>query len=81
MFRYRAAVLAELLRHGVRPTDRTPPRVVKGFVNDLYRFEVRRLRDRLLRGEIPKPSYASHVVELRKRYPLLSLDVRFWLEP
>jgi hypothetical protein len=53
---------------------------VKAFLNDLYRFEIRRLRDRLLRGEIPKPSYASHVVELRKRYPLLSLDVRFWTE-
>ena len=58
-----------------------PARLVKAFVNDLYRFEIRRLRDRLLRGEIPRPSYAAHVVELRKRYPLLSLDVRFWTEP
>ena len=81
MYRYQRAVLDELLRHGVRPTGCTPPGLVKAFVNDLYRFEIRRLRDRLLRGEIPRPSYAAHVVELRKRYPLLSLDVRCWTEP
>jgi hypothetical protein len=79
-YRYRQVVLAELLVHGVRPTGHTPPRLAKTFVNDLYRFEIRRLRSRLLEGEIPKPSYAAHVVELRKRYPLLSLDVRLWTE-
>jgi hypothetical protein len=79
-FRYRQAVLDELLRHGVRPTGRTPPQAVKSFLSDLYRFEIRRLRSRLLRGEIAKPSYANHVVDLRKRYPLLSLDLRFWIE-
>jgi hypothetical protein len=81
VYRYRQAVLDGLLRHGMRPTDRTPPPVVKALVNDLYRFEIRRLRDRLLRGEIERPFYAAHVVELRRRYPLLSLDVRFWTEP
>jgi hypothetical protein len=79
-YRYREAVLEELLRHGVRPTDRTPPQLVKSFVNDLYRFEIRRLRDRLLQGEIPRPAYAGHVVELRKRYPVLSLDLRRWAD-
>jgi len=79
-YRYRRVVLDELLRHGVRPNDRTPPQVVMSFVSDLYRFEIRRLRDRLIRGEIEKRHYASHVVELRKRYPLLSLDVRSWTE-
>jgi hypothetical protein len=79
-YRYRDAVLEELLRHGVRPTDRTPPRLVKSFVNDLYRFEIRRLRDRLLRGEIPRSAYAGHVVDLRKRYLVLSLDLRLWTD-
>jgi hypothetical protein len=81
VYRYRRAVLEELLRHGVRPADRTPPPFVRSFVNDLYRFEIRRLRARLLRGDIARPSYAAHVIELRARYPLLSLDARFWTEP
>jgi len=81
VYRYRQEVLTELLNHGVRPTDRTPPSLVMSFLSDLYRFEIRRLRDRLLRGEIPKPHYASHVIELRKRYPLLSLNIRFWTQP
>lgn len=81
MYRYRQLVLDELLRHGVRPTARTPPRLVRAFVNDLYRYEIRRLRDRLIRGEFPKASYAARIVELRTRYPLLSLDVRAWTEP
>ncbi|RPJ82798.1 MAG: hypothetical protein EHM13_08430 [Acidobacteria bacterium] len=80
MFRYRPPVLAELLRHGVRPTDRTPPALVRAYLNDLYRHELRRLRSALLAGRIPKPQYSSRVVELRQRYPLLSLPERFWVE-
>jgi hypothetical protein len=77
---YRAEVLDELLRHGVRPTPATPPPVVRAFLNDLYRFELRRLRDRLLSGAIRKPDYSFHVVELRRRYPLLSVPVVLWTE-
>jgi len=78
--RYRPEILAELLRHGVRPTADTPPQLVKSFLDDLYRFELRRLRAALLRADIPRPDYAGHVVALRTRYPLLSLPVRFWTE-
>jgi len=78
-FRYRPGVLEELLRHGVRPTDRTPPALVRGFVNDLYRFELRQLRSRLMRGDFPKREYSGRVVGLRTRYPLLSLPDRLWL--
>ena len=46
-FRYRADVLAELIRHGVRPTERTRPELAHEFVSDLYRWELRALRDRL----------------------------------
>ena len=49
VFRYRDDVLAELWTYGVRPTEHTPPELVRGFINDLYRHELRRLRDRLLR--------------------------------
>jgi hypothetical protein len=69
-----------LLRHGVRPTSRTPPARVHAYLNDLYRFELRRLRARLLRGEFPKREYAARVIDLRKRYPLLSLTTRAWTE-
>jgi hypothetical protein len=80
MYTYRPEILAELLRHGVRPAAGTPPHLVLSLLNDLYRFELRRLRDRLLRGDLPRPAYAGHVVEVRARYPLLSLPVRFWTE-
>jgi hypothetical protein len=79
MYRYRPEILSALLGHGVRPTPDTPPHLVVSYLNDLYRFELRRLRARLLRGEIAKPSYAGHVTDLRERYPLLSLPTRFWV--
>jgi hypothetical protein len=80
-FRYRAEVLAQLLRHGVRPTDRTPPRLVRHFVRDLYKYEIRCLRDRYLRREFPKIEYASRVDALRRRYPVLALQPREFVEP
>jgi hypothetical protein len=80
-FRYRAEVLEQLLGHGVQPTDRTPPERVHEFVSDLYRYELRRLRDRLLGKEFPKPEYYGRVVDLRKRYPLISLRPDEWLLP
>ena len=75
---YRPEVLEALGAHGVRPTPRTPPRRAHEFVNDLYRFELRRLRARQVRGEIPRREYSRHVVALRKRYPLVSLPLRHW---
>ena len=80
-FRYRPQVLDELSGHGVRPTTSTRPEVVHEFVNDLYRFELRRLRARQVRGEIPRAEYAGQVVELRKKYLLVSVPVRLWTEP
>jgi hypothetical protein len=74
-------VLSALLAHGIRPTERTPPALVRDYLNDLYRFELRRLRSRLLGGAIIKRDYAAHVVSLRLRYPLLSLPLRLWTEP
>jgi hypothetical protein len=78
---YRPDVIEWLWRHGVQPTPATPPDVVHEFVNDLYRFELRRLRDRLKRGDIPKAGYFDRVVELRLRYPLVSLKAHEWLVP
>jgi hypothetical protein len=80
-FRYLPDVLEHLLRHGVRPTDRTPPQVVRNFVRDLYKYEIRCLRDRYLRRDFPKIEYASRVDALRRRYPVLALQPREFVEP
>ena len=78
-YRYREDVLDELPRYGVQPTPETRPELVHEFVSDLYRFELRRLRDRLLRKEFPKPEYFGRVVELRKRYRIISMRPREWV--
>lgn len=79
-YRFRADVLEQLARHGVRPTSSTRPELVHEFVSDLYRYELRRLRDRLVRGDIPKAGYVDRVVALRRQYPLVSLKPGQWLE-
>ena len=79
-YRYRREVLEMLWGHGVQPTAATRPELVHEFVSDLYRFELRRLRDRLVRGDIPKQGYFERVVELRRKYPLISLKAAQWLE-
>ena len=78
MYQYPPQVLVELWRHGVQPTQETPPELVHEFVNDLYRFELRRLRKRQMGGEIEKEDYSAHVVALRKKYILVSVPVRRW---
>lgn len=72
-YRYRPDVLAELIRHGVAPTSHTDPGLVRDFVRDLYKFEIRRLRDRMLSGEFPRREYATRVDVLRQKYPVLAL--------
>ena len=64
----------------MRPTSTTRPELVHEFVNDLYRYELRRLRDRLLKREIPKLAYHDLVVEIRNRYRVLALKPWQWVE-
>lgn len=73
MYTYRADVLQHLLVHGVRPTPHTSPQLVRDFVRDLYKYEIRSLRERYLRREFPKLEYAERVEALRRRYPVLAL--------
>jgi hypothetical protein len=80
-FRYRADVLAQLLVHGVRPTGETSPQLVRDYVRDLYKYEIRRLRQRYMSGEFPKIEYASRVDALRRSYPELALLPREFVEP
>jgi hypothetical protein len=79
VYKYRDDVLAELWKYGVRPTAHTPPELVRGFIRDLYRFEIRKLRERYLRTEFDKREYFGKVVELREKYPVLALVPRQWL--
>jgi hypothetical protein len=79
-YRYRAEVLEQLLVHGARPTSATRPDLVHEFVGDLYRYELRCLRDRLLRAEFPKKEYSTRVIRIRERYRLLALRPGEWLD-
>jgi hypothetical protein len=79
--RYRAEVLAQLMAHGVRPGERTNPQLVRDYVRDLYKYEIRSLRERYLRREFPKIEYASRVDDLRRRYPVLALLPHEFIEP
>jgi hypothetical protein len=78
---YRADVLEQLWRHGVRPKPDTRPELVRDYVRDLYRYEIRRLRERYLNREFPKVEYSGRVDRLRREYPVLALRAWEWLEP
>ncbi len=75
----RPEILDELLRHGLRPGPDTSPYRLREQINDLYRIEVRALRDRCRAGEFPIDDLAKHVVELRRRYVLLSIPIEHWV--
>jgi hypothetical protein len=79
-YRYRRDVLERLEEHGIRPRPTTPPERVRELVNDLYRYEIRKLRDRLLRGEFPKHTYLDRVVTLRNKYSVLALRPHEFVE-
>jgi len=81
IYTYRPEVLDQLWAHGVHPRPTTRPELVHEFVSDLYRYELRRLRDHLVRREIPKSGYFDRVVALRRKYPLISRKPHEWLEP
>jgi len=70
---YRRDVLEALLVHGVRPSPTTDPQLVRDYVRDLYKYEIRRLRERYLAGEFPKREYSDRVDALRRQYPVLAL--------
>jgi hypothetical protein len=76
--RYRAEILDELARHGLAPTAATPPERLREQINDLYRIEIRALRDRCRAGEFSTSELPARVLELRKRYVLLSIPVARW---
>ena len=75
---YTREVLDELAAHGLQPAPDTPPQLLRDALRDLYKYEIRVLKARLLAGEFPKSEYAGRVIDLRHRYPLLSVPLEFW---
>jgi hypothetical protein len=78
-YRYDDRILEALAAHGLVPRPDTPPSLLRDAVSDLYRYEIRRLRDSLLAGRIAKRDYSNHVVALRKRYLVLSVPLERWV--
>ena len=82
VYRYKPEVLEMLSAHGVVPKATTPPTTARAVVNDIYRYELRLLRDRYLVGEFSKQEYYNQVVAIRNRYPVMEILTRFWtVEP
>jgi hypothetical protein len=77
---FRREILDELARHGLRPGPDTSTVRLREQINDLYRIEIRTLRDRCRAGEFPIDDLATHVVELRRRYILLSIPIENWID-
>jgi hypothetical protein len=77
-YSYRPEVLEALARHGLRPRPETSPQFLRDAINGLYRFEIRRLRSRLLQKAFPKSEYIGRVIELRGKYLLLSMPMEEW---
>jgi len=77
-FDYNPKVLEELAVHGLQPSPDTPPQLLRDAMRDLYKYEIKVLKARLLAREFPKGEYAAHVIELRRRYPLLSIPMELW---
>jgi hypothetical protein len=75
---FTTAVLEQLATHGLAPKPDTSPALLREQINDLYRFEIRQLRDRCRAGEFTTRELPARVVELRKRYVLLSIPIERW---
>lgn len=77
---YPSELTDALLRLGLAPQPHTPPRLVRDALNDLYRYEIRRLRDVFRAGGAATPNYVDRVIDLRKKYWPLSMQVDVWEE-
>lgn len=75
---YARHILDALATHGLVPTATTPPERLREVVNDLYRYEIRQLRDRCRAGAFPVHELSTRVIALRRRYLLLSTPLAAW---
>jgi hypothetical protein len=77
---YPPEFIEALAGFGLAPTSQTPPSLLRDALNDLYRYELRRMRDQLRAGRIQKADYNGLVIATRKRYWPLSLPLPAWEE-
>jgi hypothetical protein len=85
VWRYQPSVLEGLERLGIRPRGDSDPGVVRALVNDLYVFELRRLKLDLVarersEGRRLRHQYSGLVRQLRERYSVLGLPADRWAE-
>lgn len=78
-FEYAPEALEILAGHGLCPAPHTHPRIVREGLSDLYRYEIRRLKQRLLAGAFPREEYNDRIIDLRRQYWLLSVPVNEWV--
>jgi hypothetical protein len=78
---YEPEALNALAVHGLAPTRGTDPALVREALNDLYRYEIRRLKRQFVAGAIAKADYSPQVIALRRRYWLLSVPLHLWARP
>jgi len=71
-------LLDALEKFGLSPRPETPPGFVRDALSDLYRYEIRRLKSRLLAGEFPKSDYIGLVIALLKKYWPLAMTPAVW---
>jgi hypothetical protein len=75
---YPVEFLDALIVVGLRPSGSTPPALAREALNDMYRHELRQLRDRHVAGEVPRSDYVDRVIALRKKYWPLTLKEEAW---
>ena len=77
-WKYPPELTDALAGHGLAPRSDTPPALVRDAVNDLYRYELRRMRDDLRGSALDKEAYLERVIALRKKYWVLTLQLGAW---
>lgn len=80
---FKPGVMAALAVHGIVPKADSDPRQIRAFLNDLYTFQIRELRNmrreaEAILGPQPLEPYRRRVNALKERYALLSLPADRW---
>jgi len=63
---------------GVSCSPDAPPAETRDAADDLYKAELRALRARLIAGEFERPRYVELIIELRKKFWVLTLPLSAW---
>ena len=63
---------------GVSCSPDVSPAVTREMADDLYKDALRALRARLIAGEFERPRYVELIIELRKKFWVLTLPLSAW---